>query len=71
MRRPVFDWIDASRKQGEIEAMLIECYECLAPLRDHPRYRQSPSGDCGIPEGVVANAVDWNHPNSSAVSFAM
>ena len=51
------DWIEASRKQGELEAMLIECYECLAPLRSHPRYRRYLQ-KMRIPEGVIANAVD-------------
>jgi TolB-like protein/Tfp pilus assembly protein PilF len=52
-----FNCIYASRQQGEIEAMLIECIDFLTPLRDHPRYR-SYLQQLGIPEGIVPNAVD-------------
>ncbi len=51
-----FDCLDASRQQGEMEAGLIECGECFAPVRDHPRYRHHLQ-EMGIPEGVVATPV--------------
>jgi len=47
------DHIDAAREQGEYEAMLIECFDAFAPLRNHPRYRRHLE-IMGIPEGVVA-----------------
>jgi Tfp pilus assembly protein PilF len=47
------DAIDLSRAQGEYEAMVIECFACLAPLRSHPRYLRHLEL-MGIPEGVVA-----------------
>jgi TolB-like protein/Tfp pilus assembly protein PilF len=45
------DCIDAARDQGEYEVMLIECFDCLAPLRSHPRYKRHLE-IMGIPEGV-------------------
>jgi len=51
------DCIDASRQQGELEPMVTECFDCFAPLRDHPRYRRHLQ-ELGIPEGVNADAVD-------------
>ena len=43
-------------RHGEYEAMMVESFECLAPLRGHPRYRRH-LRELAIPEGVVA------HPN--------
>jgi len=51
------DCLEASRLQGEMEAFLVECYECFAPIRTHPRYRRYLQ-EMRIPEGVTANAID-------------
>ena len=53
-----FDRLDASRCQGEHDAATTEVFDCFEPLRHHPRYRHHLQ-ELGIPEGVVAQKVDF------------